>query len=309
MRVSSLRTGLILIGTGLILLGNTLGYIDWFVWGDLFKLWPALLIAIGIELIFRKSKTPALAYVSPLIILACFIYALAGDVALANGSSSKYKKEIMYAISDEQMEGIGSLDYRFDLSVGSFEFDSADSGVFLADLEYYGSKPAFDFENDDGEGEIELKYPKCRSYKSVGKNGCSSFLYLDDRKPTVLDINADVVEMALDLIDIEVTDLNIDSGVSDIMVRFGDKADYLEASFDIGVSELSVFIPENVAVRLRKDTGLASVSYKSLGLIKAGKGVYESPDYGVAPKKISLDIDAGISDIEVKYYSTRSASL
>ena len=309
MRVSSLRTGLIFIGTGIILLGNTLGYIDWFVWGDLLRLWPALLIAIGIELIFRRSRAPALAYLSPLIILLCFAYALAGDVVFADDGSDRFKKEIVFSISESELGDVNSLEYNINLSIGNFEFDAADSGVFHAKLQYYGSEPKFEFENDGGVGEIELSYRDMRKFKSLGRRGSYSYIYLDDRRPTKLDIDADVVDLMIDLRDVEVTDLNVDSGVSDIMVRFGTKADHVNANFDIGVSDLSVYIPEGTAVHMRKDTGLSSVSYKKLGLVKVSKGIYESPDYDLAPKKISLDIDAGVSDIDLYYYDSMITSL
>lgn len=59
--------GLIIILLGLILLANNFQILSWSVWYELFRLWPVILIAIGIHLIFRKGPLSFLQILSPLI--------------------------------------------------------------------------------------------------------------------------------------------------------------------------------------------------------------------------------------------------
>ena len=68
MKVSSIRWGIIWIGIGLFFLAINFGVLDNLVFPALFSLWPILLIAIGVELIFRKTKFYFLALLSPLLI-------------------------------------------------------------------------------------------------------------------------------------------------------------------------------------------------------------------------------------------------
>jgi len=51
--VRKFREGVILIVIGLILLANTLGYLDWSFWEHLIDLWPLALIAAGIAILIK----------------------------------------------------------------------------------------------------------------------------------------------------------------------------------------------------------------------------------------------------------------
>ncbi|MBD3232199.1 MAG: hypothetical protein GF315_00585 [candidate division Zixibacteria bacterium] len=310
MRASKVRTGLLLIGTGLILLGNTLGYLNWFVWEDLLRLWPVLLIAIGVEMIFKRSKLPALAYISPILIAGCFIYAVYGGGALADNGDSVEKNESLFAISNEQVKDLKSLDIDIDCKLGDFKFESTDNEAFKGEFEYYGPVPKFEFSSEDGIGRIELKYRDNKvKFKGLHRDGCDSYIYITDQKPVSLTIDAGVVDLDIDLRDVETTEFDLDTGVSDVVVHFGDKSHHIDSNFDIGVSDLTIYIPERTAVRLHKDVGLSSVSYKHLGLEKIKSGLYQSPNYDSAQYTIDIDIDAGISDIDIKYYSAGRTEL
>ncbi len=303
MRASKVRTGLLLIGTGLILLGNTLGYLNWFVWKDLLRLWPVLLIAIGAEMIFKRSKLPALAYISPILIAGCFIYAVYGGGAFADNGDSAEKNQSLFVVSNEQVKDLKSLDIEIDCKLGDFQFVSTDAEAFKGEFEYYGQEPKFEFSTEDDIGRIKLKYRDDKiKFKGLHRDGCDSYLYITDNKPISLNIDAGVVDLDLDLRDIEITEFELDTGVSDVVVQFGDKSHHIDSNFDIGVSDLTIYIPEGTAVRLHKETGLSSVSYKELGLGKIKSGLYQSPDYDTAQYTIDIDIDAGISDIDIKYY-------
>ncbi|MFQ5608187.1 MAG: LiaI-LiaF-like domain-containing protein, partial [Candidatus Zixiibacteriota bacterium] len=75
----SLRWGVILISAGVLWLLVSADIISPHVVEYLFYLWPVLLIAIGIELVFRGSKLKALAYLSPLML--AIVAFLAGQEA------------------------------------------------------------------------------------------------------------------------------------------------------------------------------------------------------------------------------------
>ncbi len=57
--------GLAIIAIGVILLLNNLKILDWSVWNNIVKLWPLLLVSLGISLIFRRR----LSWLAPLVIL------------------------------------------------------------------------------------------------------------------------------------------------------------------------------------------------------------------------------------------------
>ena len=81
MSVGKFRTGVILIALGVVLLLHTTDVIDSGFWRMLLKLWPVLLIAIGLEKIFMAtSNLKPLAFISPVLIVAVVIWAaVAGE--------------------------------------------------------------------------------------------------------------------------------------------------------------------------------------------------------------------------------------
>ena len=61
--------GLIMAGLGVFLLLNTTGVVPWSFWLLLLPLWPVCLIAIGLRLVFERSRFAAGVLLSPLLLL------------------------------------------------------------------------------------------------------------------------------------------------------------------------------------------------------------------------------------------------
>src|SRR5512147_808345 len=63
-----ISAGVALICVGVVLLLNTLGYVGWGVWFELLRLWPILLISIGLRWIFVNTPAHGLCLAGPLLI-------------------------------------------------------------------------------------------------------------------------------------------------------------------------------------------------------------------------------------------------
>ena len=74
MTPSKLRWGLLFIVVGIMLLLCNTGHLDWDFWYEILMWWPILLIAIGLEKIFLKTKLEFISYLSPLLLVAAMIY-------------------------------------------------------------------------------------------------------------------------------------------------------------------------------------------------------------------------------------------
>jgi len=70
MKIRHFLKGLIVILIGLILLANNFGILSWGIWYYLVRLWPLILITIGIDLIFQGTSLSFLRILSPLLIIA-----------------------------------------------------------------------------------------------------------------------------------------------------------------------------------------------------------------------------------------------
>lgn len=75
MSLTRFLKGSLIILIGVILLLNNLNILEWSVWYNILKLWPLLLISLGISLIFRKR----LSWLGPLVILLGIFIGIAVD--------------------------------------------------------------------------------------------------------------------------------------------------------------------------------------------------------------------------------------
>lgn len=67
--------GLVIILIGVILLLNNLNIMEWSVWSDILKLWPLLLVSLGISLIFKRRFS----WLGPLVILVGIILGVSSN--------------------------------------------------------------------------------------------------------------------------------------------------------------------------------------------------------------------------------------
>ncbi|HSH00496.1 MAG TPA: DUF5668 domain-containing protein, partial [candidate division Zixibacteria bacterium] len=148
----SLRWGIIFIAAGILWLLVSNDTISHSVFYYLLALWPVLLIAIGIELIFRRTRLHALAYVSPLIIALAIFFA--GREA--------------YFVEQGDHDGRGSV---FVQEVGDVEtlqavIELGDYNLFVrarADNKLRGymsgqrSRPSIDYRQSNSSGLFEVK--------------------------------------------------------------------------------------------------------------------------------------------------------
>jgi hypothetical protein len=66
--------GLLFMGLGVFLLLNTQGRIPWSFWLDALAMWPVLLVALGLRLVFDRSRLPWAVLLSPVLILGTLTY-------------------------------------------------------------------------------------------------------------------------------------------------------------------------------------------------------------------------------------------
>ena len=90
-RRSSLVVPVILIGLGIVFLLNNLGILTWSVWDVIFRLWPVLLVAGGLDvLIGRRSAWGALlSLVLTLALVAGALWLYEAGIVTGRASSAE----------------------------------------------------------------------------------------------------------------------------------------------------------------------------------------------------------------------------
>ena len=118
--------------------------------------------------------------------------------------------------------------------------------------------------------------------------------------PLSLKIDSGASSSVLDLSDLKIVDLDIDTGASSTEVTLPAHAGNTRVDIDTGASSLNLRIPTGVAASIRVKTGVASVNIDSTRFPRLDGGLYQSPDYSTAANRADITIDAGVGSIDIK---------
>jgi hypothetical protein len=122
---------------------------------------------------------------------------------------------------------------------------------------------------------------------------------LNNAVPLTIVVKTGASDARLDLSDLQVTRLKVESGANSTRVVAPAHAGYTEIHCSGGAASLSVEIPEGVAARIRASGALASISIDRERFPNV-EGEYRSPDYETAANKVDLKLEMGVGSISVR---------
>ena len=111
-------------------------------------------------------------------------------------------------------------------------------------------------------------------------------------------MNLGANKSVLDLRDMSITDLVLDTGASDTKLMLPSKGRF-RADLDLGAASLEVIVPEGLSARIHASLGAADMKVDESRFPRNGK-YYQSPDYDTAVNAVDMTIDAGAASIKIK---------
>jgi hypothetical protein len=117
--------------------------------------------------------------------------------------------------------------------------------------------------------------------------------------PVKLHLQGGASENELDLTDLIITDLHIETGASSTKVRMPAAAGFTRAKVESGAASVNIYIPQGVAARIQTSGGLSSISVDTQRFPRID-GYYQSPDYESAENRIDMKLEMGVGSIEVR---------
>lgn len=106
-------------------------------------------------------------------------------------------------------------------------------------------------------------------------------------------------EAGLDMRELKVKELRLQTGASATTVTLPARAGYTRVNIEAGVASVRLTVPEGVAVDIKAKSGLASVQIDQKRFPRQGEH-YRSPDYENAANKIDMVIETGVGSVEVR---------
>jgi len=300
----SLVGPVILIGLGVIFLLNSLGILAWGVWEVIFRLWPVLLIAAGLEIILSRLSIwgSLLALVLTVAVLAGALWLLAPDLATERMAAGEDVRQALGDASRAEViiePGVGSLHIEA-LPESALAVPSAlVEGVVGVGR---GQRVKRHFTVAGKIATFTLQTEGMTLGPFIGRgNQWSWNLGLAPEVPLGLEVSLGVGLADVDLTGLTVDDLEVSVGIGQTTVTLPDEGRFY-GKIEGAIGETVVVIPAGLAARIRVDTGIAASDLPA-GYQQRGD-VYTSPDYASADDRVDLEVGQAIGKLTIRQSST-----
>jgi hypothetical protein len=286
---------MILIGLGVVFLLNNLGLLAWSVWDVIFRLWPILLIAVGLDvLIGRRSIWGSLlALVLTLAILAGVVWLFESGVITGQAGAAE---EITQAL-----DGATRAEVILAPAVGRLHVEALPESNFLVSgvvRPISGERVKPDFSVQDETATLSLRSEGAFTPFTLGWGGELGWdLGLNSDVPLELATSLGAGQADLDLSGLMVSDLRVSMGVGQTTVVLPDGGRF-RAKIDGAIGQTIVVIPAGLEARIRFDTALVGRNVPA-GFRRQGD-VYTSSGYASAEDRVDLEVAQAIGFVTIR---------
>ena len=337
MKTNKIIKGLTLLLIGAILLANTLEILDWSVWSNLFKLWPLLVISLGLSLIFRGKS---LSFMGPLIIFLGIIVGVGasyvginfeGDMVrevktlsreivievekipeteavletevtpeIETSPDTETTLETEAALETKEYFEIKKASIGLNLDIGTITLGESTPLLYecTSQYQYKEFEPLEKFSYTEKEADI-LIYHSPVTKKRISKNIENDWqLKLNNEIIYDLSIKTGAIDTNCNLSGFKIANLYLESGISNINLTVPQYDSKI--IIDSGVSNIEITIPKNVGATVNIDSGIAVKDLDVDDFIKKD-ATYISNNYDYSEFKTEIAIDCGVSNIDVSY--------
>jgi hypothetical protein len=295
---------LIFIG-GVFLLQNT-GYLPSNFWMNLWRLWPLVLVLVGIELLFaHRIPWVALAGLGAVVLI---FGAIVASARLPSASGPAVTRTTQTDLGGASQAVVTVRSGAGQLNVGPIVQAQTNA---LATMTYSGPpelapEPRYTAAAS-GTGQLE--------YQTSGRPGPGFIPFVDGHSDaaarmdlnvapnvpiTSLIVQAGATDARLDLSTLHVSRMDLSIGAATAWIRFPEAAGTTTAHISGGASTITLEIPQGVAARIQHRGGLNTLDIDQSRFPQQQEGLYRSADYDTAQNKLDITLETGVTTIQVK---------
>ena len=253
--------GLTFIGFGVFLFLSTQGLLHRGFWLDALTYWPVLIIAMGLRLMFDRTKAPWAVLLSPLVIMGTLTY-----VAWYGPEPRSTDWRTVQAEGDPQVE-TWSLEARMALADLDLQAGAMAPGMLLQGRTSPSNRGSVRVSTRDDSSRVYLRDDRWRSGNIHFLPGTRHLWDVDvaDDRPMTLRLDAAFVEGELNLETIEVTRVDLDGAFNDLTLRLSAPRADTRVDLEGAFNHLELVVPENTPVRVSTDGFINLIDHRSNG--------------------------------------------
>lgn len=278
---------ILMIGVGAGLLYNYFGPRAWISWSQVIQLWPLLIIAVGIDIMFRGQtgwKSLVGVILSVLLIGAAVFLAFQGVEIQTD----------YLQIDQGYSKGMEEANLDLSLSVGEFEIGIESRGGSLIYGKITPGRVADDLDERGKTVSYELKStkPTFFPYSAHWELDLTPDLALD------LQVENNVGEMMLDFTGLDLISLRTNQGVGRTVIDLPDNVDE-DVLLKQGVGVIEVKIPQDVPIIVDAQNGLTRVKFP--GDFELEDGFYTTPGASRSNAELVIIVEQGVGLVVFSY--------
>jgi hypothetical protein len=259
----SLFWGIVLIVLAALLLLSQQGWLK----GDIFGyFWPAVIILFGLWLLL---------------------------LALSKGRSGSASQTLSIPLESARTARI-----KLDHAAGRLKIQAGASSTELLNGVF---GPEVDYESHLETDQLQVKVRTSSHFWAWFPGESMDWdIHFNAEIPLNLKIDSGASASNLDLTDLKVVDLDIDTGASSTDVTLPANAGNTRVDIDSGAASLNLRIPSGVAARIKVKSGIASVNVDSNRFPHVDGGLYQSADFATAVNRADITIDTGVGSVDIR---------
>lgn len=306
MKTKNIIWGLILVLIGVLFILKNLDII-YFSWHSLWRLWPMLLVLIGVTILPVKDGIKVVLTIIVLVATAIFLISYPDfqnrkDDRSGNNSlgriDDKDRMEIDQRIFEAYDSTINEADLLFDAAAGNFRIDQSTGELFEFEREGNLGRYNYSIKDLGQKREIRIELEEGRIVRTDLKNKVAIKLNPNPVWDIKVDVGAASIDM--DLSSFKIRKLDIDGGASSINIRLGTLQSESKVKINSGASSITIRVPREFACEVNTSTVLSSKDLE--GFNKMGSGTYVTPDFSDKSKNIVIEVEAAVSSLNVERY-------
>ncbi len=254
--------------------------------GNIF--WGIILVVLAALLLLQQQgllKGNIFEYFWPLFILAIGVTILLGAFFRGRKSEGQQVSIPLEGAANGYIKvdhGAGRLDIRSGASPAEIVSGAFGSGV--------------DYKSHLAGNRIEVRLKARPDFWMP--DGLNWDIRLNKDVPLSLDIDSGASAAVIDLSDLKVSDVDIDTGASSTELTLPANAGATSVKIDSGAASVKVRVPEGVAAKIRIKSGLAGINVASR-FPKVDNGLYQSTDYATAANRADIAIETGVGSVDI----------
>ncbi|MCF2517887.1 LiaF transmembrane domain-containing protein [Dyadobacter sp. CY351] len=212
------------------------------------------------------------------------------------------KKPINGNYKYEMEDFIQKANFHLEGGAGSFTLNGNTQKLFEAKTKstFVGFLSNTSINKLDNSATVNLTMEEGNVKIKEGEISNQANIHLNERPVWNIDLGIGAGKGDFDFSNYKVEKLKVSTGVADMDIKMGDKMTTSNIDIEAGVASVTLELPRSVGCEMRMDGALNAKNMDDLD--KISNGLYRSPDFESASKKIIIHFEGGLTSVNIKRY-------